>query len=192
MRQNDPRVLRTKRLLGDAVVRLILTKGYDATTIQDIAQEAGVQRATFYMHYKDKEELVQALVRDLMDDLHAQILALDAPMLSYQRDYDIFLMIFRHAIENADLYRALIKSSGGMSLANYLREYVAGELLELFSDQALDVPIGVLTAHTTSMKIYMVIWWLEKGMPYPPEAMAGMCARLSQHGIQGIVQRMGE
>ena len=63
--QNDLRVIKTKRGLREAFIRLLLQKGYDAISIQDIATEAQAARVTFYRHYKDKEELLVDCLRDL-------------------------------------------------------------------------------------------------------------------------------
>src|SRR5438105_749468 len=69
----DPRVIRTRQLLREALVAIILEKGYDATSIQDIAERAGLRRATFYLHYKDKDELLLSMLRDTLEALMQQM-----------------------------------------------------------------------------------------------------------------------
>src|SRR5215468_5244059 len=69
MQRTDPRVIRTRQMLRDAMVATILEKGYDATSIQDITERAGLRRATFYLHYRDKEELMVSMIHDTIDDL---------------------------------------------------------------------------------------------------------------------------
>lgn len=67
----DPRVLRTRRMLMDSLVRLLTRKEFDDISVQEIADEATLNRATFYLHYPDKSALLQAMTgarfRDLMD-----------------------------------------------------------------------------------------------------------------------------
>ena len=67
----DRRVARTRNALYDALVTLILRKGYEATTVQDLLDEANVGRATFYSHFTSKEDL---LARSL-DRLRAILVA---------------------------------------------------------------------------------------------------------------------
>jgi AcrR family transcriptional regulator len=55
----DPRVRRTRLLLQEALVRLLKKKGFDEITVQDIAEEATINRATFYAHYPDKYALLE-------------------------------------------------------------------------------------------------------------------------------------
>ncbi|WP_340024197.1 TetR/AcrR family transcriptional regulator [Paenibacillus sp. FSL K6-1096] len=56
--QEDPRVLRTRQLIRTAFRDLLQSKGFDAITIKDIAQEATINRATFYAHFEDKYALL--------------------------------------------------------------------------------------------------------------------------------------
>ena len=56
----DRRVRRTRKLLQDAFISLVIEKGYEKTTIQDILDRADVGRSTFYVHYRDKEALLTA------------------------------------------------------------------------------------------------------------------------------------
>ena len=53
----DRRIIRTRGVLQHALTSLILKKGYEAITIQDICDEANVGRSTFYAHYTSKDDL---------------------------------------------------------------------------------------------------------------------------------------
>ncbi len=58
----DPRVRRTRQLLHDALERLLETKDFEAVSIQEIADAATLNRATFYDHYPDKATLLRCHV----------------------------------------------------------------------------------------------------------------------------------
>jgi AcrR family transcriptional regulator len=58
----DPRIRRTRKLLQGALGKLMLTKSFDEISVHDIAEEATVNRATFYDHYTDKFALLNASV----------------------------------------------------------------------------------------------------------------------------------
>ncbi len=60
----DPRVRRTRQLLQQAFLELFQEKGFAAITVQDIAERATVNRATFYAHFEDKYDLLDALIRE--------------------------------------------------------------------------------------------------------------------------------
>ena len=60
----DPRVTRTRKLIRDALTSLLAEKSFEAVTVQDIAERATVNRATFYAHYADKFALLDAMIRE--------------------------------------------------------------------------------------------------------------------------------
>src|ERR1700691_4362245 len=67
----DPRILRSRRMLMEALARLLSKNELEDTSVQEIADEATLNRATFYLHYPDKTALLQAMTdarfRDLME-----------------------------------------------------------------------------------------------------------------------------
>ncbi|MGH9544479.1 MAG: TetR/AcrR family transcriptional regulator [Terriglobales bacterium] len=65
----DPRILRSRRMLMDALARLLSKKEFDDISIQEIADEATLNRATFYLHYPDKSALLQAMTDVRFRDL---------------------------------------------------------------------------------------------------------------------------
>jgi AcrR family transcriptional regulator len=111
-RKPDRRVLRTRRQLQDALMALVLEKGYDAVTIEDITERADLGRTTFYLHYKDKDELLMQSLEAVYDDLVDQI---------QQRTIDEWVaqgqgpwtLAFQHAAENAAFLPDCAQRAGG-------------------------------------------------------------------------------
>jgi len=60
----DPRFTRTQKLIRDALMSLLAEKSFESISVQDIAERATVNRATFYAHYSDKFALLDAITRD--------------------------------------------------------------------------------------------------------------------------------
>src|SRR6202795_1015175 len=65
----DPRILRSRRMLMEALARLLTQKEFEDISIQEIADEATLNRATFYLHYPDKNALLQAMTATRFRDL---------------------------------------------------------------------------------------------------------------------------
>jgi AcrR family transcriptional regulator len=65
----DPRILRSRHLLMDALARLLMKKEFEDISIQEIADDATLNRATFYLHYPDKNALLQAMTESRFRDL---------------------------------------------------------------------------------------------------------------------------
>ena len=57
----DPRILRSRRMLMDALAKLLSEKEFEDISVQEIADAATLNRATFYLHYPDKNALLQAM-----------------------------------------------------------------------------------------------------------------------------------
>jgi AcrR family transcriptional regulator len=68
----DPRILRSRRMLMDALAKLLTTKEFEDISVQEIADEATLNRATFYLHYPDKNALLQAMSDIRFRDLIAR------------------------------------------------------------------------------------------------------------------------
>ncbi len=68
----DPRIKRTRHAIQEAFQVLLSEHGLIPLTVQDITAQAGVNRATFYAHYRDKHDLFARLIQDHLDATLAQ------------------------------------------------------------------------------------------------------------------------
>lgn len=60
--KTNRRVQRTRRRLREALIALVLERGWERTTVQDVCDRADVGCSTFYLHFQSKEKLLtQAL-----------------------------------------------------------------------------------------------------------------------------------
>lgn len=192
VKKTDPRVIRTRQMLREALIATLLEKGYDATNIQDITDRAGLRRATFYLHYHDKEELLLSVMHDTLDELMKKMEAGSGHLLSAETLPAEELIAFQHAQERADLYRAILSGQGAVEIMRGIRDHLASRIrdkcLTEHSEADLPVPIEVLANYMAAVKLNMIIWWLDKGMPYTPEQMAQMCTRLVLEGAGSMLE----
>src|SRR5689334_9364131 len=117
----DRRKVRTRQMLRDALIALILEKGYDATTVEDITNRANLGRATFYLHYRDKDELLLHTLETTFDELVKNL----KPISLDDAGPAQALIAFQHAAENRDLYRVMLSGQGSGSIQRRVREYIA-------------------------------------------------------------------
>ncbi len=68
----DPRITRTRKLIREALVALLAEKNFESVTVQDIAERATVNRATFYAHFTDKFALLDAMIREDLEGYLSQ------------------------------------------------------------------------------------------------------------------------
>ncbi|MFN8448305.1 MAG: helix-turn-helix domain-containing protein [Anaerolineae bacterium] len=113
MRPLDRRIVRTRRMLRDALMALIAERGFDSISVQDITERADLRRATFYLHYKSKEELLLATLAELFEGVRQQVEALPPqPALGGKTNLEMFVVIYRHIADYRALYRAILEGQG--------------------------------------------------------------------------------
>lgn len=171
---NDVRVIKTKRGLRDAFIRLLLEKGYDAISIQDIATEAETARVTFYRHYRNKEELLVDCIDMFYENVAGKIKQISNEEL--RQGYNPIQDFYRQIYEDGKIYCLLKNSQAGQLLIKRLTELFAErtkiQLKARFSTEELLVPIDVITHHIANSQIGLANWWIENDLPYSPEYMA--------------------
>jgi len=172
--QNDLRVIKTRQGLRDAFLRLLLEKGYDVISIQDIATEAQAARVTFYRHYKNKEELLIDCIDMIYEELAGHIKQVSKE--DYQQGYSPMLVFYRQLHEDGKIYRLLSTSRGGQFLVNRLIKLFA-ERIQIFIEgrvpaEQLQVPSEIIAHHMASAFVGLANWWIENDQPYSPEYMA--------------------
>jgi AcrR family transcriptional regulator len=183
---DDLRVKKTLRGLRAAFIRLILQKGYDAISIQEIANEAETARITFYRHYRDKEELLTDCLNELYEELvektEREIAAgADARSLAFQ-------VFYEHLEQQEQLYRILFSSMGTQAVVNRMRQYMAQRFIENL-DTLVDrssrpaIPDEIIAFHLVSAHIGLGVWWLENNKPYPVEYLTQISMWLSFAGL---------
>lgn len=107
----DRRVRRTRAALRQALVELVLDRGFQAITVEEIAERADVGRATFYAHYRDKEDLLIGIVRDLAEDRERLLPALQQARTEGFTGLPV-KYIFEHAEQEKPVYRVVLRGEG--------------------------------------------------------------------------------
>lgn len=190
----DRRTSRTRRCLKEALLALILEKGYDAVKIEEITERADLGRATFYLHYRDKEELLLESIDSLVDELLANVQSIPMDewrlqpkwVLSGEAVETPVQLVFRHAAENADLYRIILRGEGASKASQRLREIIYNAvtgLLGLYIEKEDPqirpaVPLEVFANYFAVALLGAITWWLEAETPYSPAEMARMFQQL--------------
>ena len=94
--KEDLRVRKTKKALFDAFINLLSKKNFDEITVNELCDEAGIRRATFYKHYSDKFDFLTAYTRLLRDRFDKMIWKDGKPLLTpeYYVEYAKRLVFF--------------------------------------------------------------------------------------------------
>ena len=105
--QGDRRTRRTRRLVIEAMTQLLMELPFEKITVQAIIDRADIGRATFYQHFRDKLDVVDAVAADMFEGLHEA-----QPERGADGRLPV-LGLFRHAQERATSLRAMLDTPGG-------------------------------------------------------------------------------
>jgi AcrR family transcriptional regulator len=175
----DPRVVRTRQQLREALVSLIEEKGFDALTVRDITDRAELNRATFYLHYHDKQDLLEKSLRDAIDELMTDLGAStdeQRQLISDESPRPI-QAVFEHVARHAHFYRVMLSAAGVPAFSAGVRDYMAEVTVRWLSalqpqPRHSRVPLEIVASSLSWSLLGVLIWWLEHDMPHSPEYMA--------------------
>jgi AcrR family transcriptional regulator len=186
----DRRITRTRISIRNALVALIEEKGFENLSVSDIASKADINRGTFYLHYKDKFELLEQTVDDVVQELEkifrkARSLRF-ADFISTDEPLPILVEIFEYVKENEALTRVIFGLGGGVAFQAKVRNMVENNLklgfLSTAKAENFLVPREYLISYIMHAHFGVIQSWLENGCKETPQAMARILSRLSLDG----------
>ncbi len=183
--RHQRRRLQTRAQLQQALLELVLEKGYEAVSIQDVTDRADLGRGTFYVHYKDKEELLWSLVADRIHLTERMAAAGYSGVLPPKAEYYGYCNIFEHVAQNSDLYRVMLGKKGCAELTDRVRSYMVSETIKDMQQMPLYQDMGQPAEITAQIVIGSIIslavWWLENPDIYTPRQMGAMLYEALHH-----------
>src|SRR3954471_14079390 len=175
----DRRVQRTRRHLREALMALILERGWDAVSVRDICEKADVGRSTFYVHFADKENLLLSG----FDELHS---AMEQIRSSAKVPFGFLGPLAAHAADNARLVKALFGRQSGQSVQWRFRDVLAS-LVEA-ELKLLKVPRAarpLMTRFIAGGAAEVLMSWLDHPQGTSAEKLAAELRTLALAAAQG-------
>ncbi len=185
----DRRVRRTRELLRSALFSLIVERGYERITVQDILDKADVGRSTFYAHYRDKDDLLRSGFEDLRSALATET-AGDGNAAHGKAEFlQPVLAVFQHVEAHRHLWKPLAGKGGAYLVIRILRENVSDLVREHFRSQLPgwkedQTQLEAAVQFVVSALIGVITWWLDNDVPYSAEDIYLMFRRLTTQGVK--------
>jgi AcrR family transcriptional regulator len=163
---------RTRRRLHDACLRLAESQDIRTLTVNQVAEEAGLNRTTFYLHYPDAETLIEAVVEELLDRLDEggrRLLDWDATsMVEWEETF------FRTIAEHHRLFMRMLAGSRDDALVRRFLTAIETGTIDIWKrngliDDADPVYVAMRAKFTASGVVGMTVGWLEAEMPVDAE-----------------------
>jgi len=185
----DRRVQRTRQLLRDSLMALILEQGYESVTIQDITDRANLGRATFYLHFKDKDDLLMSSLLEVYEGLLTRFEVGEFGQMVKNNLTN--LKAFEHAAQNAQLYRVLLREPGTVSIRRRIHDFIAKVVRDHYNavlphmnpTAAAELPAELIGEHIAGSLLALIEWWIEHDMPYSAEYMARVAREMGGQAL---------
>lgn len=189
----DLRVRRTRAMLVQALIDLTTEKGFAALTVQEIAERAMVNRATFYRHYLDKHDLLEAYVREVYE------LSADQERLSKAGAAGPpvgLVRLLEHVQQHTGFYRVMLGAQGDPTFVAWMRQFIEQRLRSLLPSDAMprrpdSPPHELCLSYLAHASIGVLHWWLQEEQPRSPTQIASWLADLSTATIAQLLGRPG-
>ena len=171
----DRRVIKTRRQLKKGLAALMKEKSVNQITVKELVEEVDINRSTFYLHFKD----IQDLLREIEENMEAQIKRAieEHPIVSGNENaFYIIEDMFRVLDEEREISKALIGPNGDMGfihrIERIIKENSRGTLEKMFPGKKED--LKYFYAFCLSGCLGLVKVWLNEGEEKSPEEMAQM------------------
>jgi AcrR family transcriptional regulator len=199
--KTDRRIQRTRQALRTALLELTKEKAYDSISIEEITERADVGRATFYLHYKDKEDLLLEQFSEMANE-KVQLIS-EIPFTDWLSDQKKkrgksnepapllpLLIVFQHIYDNYEFYHLLMKSENSSRIVERIRKISTDNIIKFVQTKIqtdpipilFEVPIEFFASYFSGAFVSSIDWWLEEDMRHSPEEVAHMFRKLFFRG----------
>ncbi|MGP7815612.1 TetR/AcrR family transcriptional regulator C-terminal domain-containing protein [Niallia sp. 01092] len=172
MAKVDRRIVRTQEAIKKSFLELMSEKNFDSITIQDISDRANINRATVYLHYLDKFDLLDKIIEEHINNM---VNLFESEAATEMDWIESTVHCMKYLESNYLFFSTMLASEG----ARYFRSRFVQHNIEEFKKD-VDITKGknlgqsedIVAEFVANAYVGVVEWWLKNGMPYSPQEMA--------------------
>ncbi|MED4224786.1 TetR/AcrR family transcriptional regulator [Neobacillus cucumis] len=181
----DPRILRTRQLIKDALIDLLQEMDLNKITVNRIAERATINRVTFYLHYHDIQDMLEKMAQEMAEDIEGIIKRETASQDSPEEIRWLNLIaLLEYIAENAKFYKVVLGSRRTPIFTERLLTILSRTITERTENNPFLVMQGIQSDisiwYSSSALIGTITAWLRKDMPYTPQYLAMQLSKLFQ------------
>ncbi|HEY6375737.1 MAG TPA: helix-turn-helix domain-containing protein [Edaphobacter sp.] len=192
-KKTDRRVARTQKLLRDALHSLIHERDYDSIAVKEILDRANVGRSAFYMHFRDKDELLVSAFHDILGAVPSV-----RPQPSDNRNERLLwfsLPVFEHLDQLRHAGELKLGPRGRTVLHGHLQKVLAGLIAEDVRKSFRarrkavgQIPLELLVRYIDSTFILVLNWWVENKCPLSAKEVDGLFLSLVMPTLSAVAE----
>ena len=187
----DRRVLRTREMLLDAFVALMIERGFDKLTVQHLLDQAGVGRATFYAHFRSKQDLLACSIERLQAGLRHAWKSTATSKTQPAETLGFALPFFQHIDSHRRIYYLNVGRAGHALVEQHLHRM----LVDLVREDLLSHRVGRGKSVATEAVVQYVagalwslgIWWLSSRARLSADELNALFRKLVFPGLSAAL-----
>ncbi|MGG3468444.1 TetR/AcrR family transcriptional regulator C-terminal domain-containing protein [Neobacillus pocheonensis] len=173
----DPRIIRTRQLIKDALIDLMQEMDINKITVNRIAERATINRVTFYLHYNDIQDMLEKMAQEMAEDIESIMRSTTTNQNSSEEIGWLKLVaLLEYISENAKFYKVVLGSRRTPIFTERLLSILTETITEKIENNAILTANGIQRDiaiwHGSSALIGTISAWLRKDMPYTPQFLA--------------------
>lgn len=174
----DIRILKTRRRVRVALIKLLKQKKFEEIDVKDICNESGISRGTFYKHFKDKYDLVYQYQLEIMKKAKQHI----SQIINNNPD-QLFIQMLEFWNNEAELLLLLISNNGSPDIQNQvkklLQRYMERYTFSLvFKNNFTNQEKYYFTIFLTNALFGIIQEWVNQGQQESPEELALILSKI--------------
>jgi len=191
--KTDLRILKTRKAIKAAFLTLIRTKGYDRITIQNIADEAMINRNTFYLHYIDKIDLMESLCKDSIDQLNVciNLEIKDIDEMSEGLFTSILTETFKVIEADIEFFKAMLSENGYPNFANHLKEALKSLMLAGLEKYTSEYKMDVALEYMISGLVGAICMWITHSEEFQITEIVDQLSDIHFHNVLNLLRKNG-
>lgn len=190
MRENvhDQMVLRTRKLIRDTLMDLIEEKGFEGVTVRNLTLNAKINRGTFYLHYRDKYDLMDNVQNEILHGLQNKLKHVNImeAISCFSKDitYPPLVQVFQYLKDHGRFLKILLGPKGDPSFSQKIKNLLKSIFYEKMQKNIIILPENIslvqkyLPSVTSSAYFGIIEQWLESDMPHSPEEVASIFLKI--------------
>ena len=182
----DRRVRKTKKQLRQALMHLMAEKPSRSISVRELAERADINRGTFYIHYRDVDDLLQRLEDEMAERL-ILVCRKHAHSSGEGSAYPYLADLYRFARDNADLCLVLLGPNGDRAyterICAILRDCFLRDFVGRFYGGDPE-RLSYFCHFIVSGNLSLTLKWLQNGAKESPEEMAELAGTLIMDGVR--------
>ncbi|WP_341282733.1 TetR/AcrR family transcriptional regulator [Paenibacillus sp. FSL H8-0537] len=188
----DLRIVKTRKAIKESFLKLVQTKGYERITIQDIADEAMINRNTFYLHYVDKPDLMEKLSKENVEKLNVCI-SLEVNNI-HEAGKEMLISALNKMFDvieaNMVFFKTMLTQNGQPSFSTYLKEALKTFILSGIGKYHNNLKMTVGLEYMVAGLVGVICLWIIDPEQYQVEEIIEQLSEIHFKNVLDLIKNI--